>query len=120
MPALLIVTNCLRSLSGYVAQTSIHTAIVKELLKVIRSGKFGYHPAKVALLGHSLGSVYSNGVLNTDPDLVDAAVLTGIAYNIGAPSGGTTRLAKLEDAYRFGNFDSGWTTWSDVYENIQR
>ncbi|KIW24902.1 uncharacterized protein PV07_10585 [Cladophialophora immunda] len=109
-----------QSLSGYVAQTSIHTAVVRELVKVIRSGKFGHPPAKVALVGHSLGSAYSNGVLNTDPALVDAAVLTGIAYNVLPPPGGdTTRLAKLEDPFRFGSFDGGWTTWSDVYSNIQ-
>ncbi|KIW76265.1 hypothetical protein Z517_11011 [Fonsecaea pedrosoi CBS 271.37] len=108
-----------QSVSGYVAQTSIHTAVVKELVKVIRSGKFGHPPSKVALVGHSLGSAYSNGVLNSDPDLVDAAVLTGFAYNVVPPSGGTTLLAKLEDPFRFGGLDGGWTTWADVYSNIQ-
>jgi alpha-beta hydrolase superfamily lysophospholipase len=61
---------------------SIYASIIKELVKLIRSDKFGSPASKVALVGHSLGSVYSNAVLNSDPGSVDAAILTDIAYNI--------------------------------------
>ncbi|KAK5946190.1 hypothetical protein PMZ80_000331 [Knufia obscura] len=87
--------------SGYVAQSSIHASIIKELIKLLRSDKFGSPASKVALIGHSMGSAYSNSVLNSDPGLVDAAILTGIAYNITskgiADQAKQSRLAKLQN-----------------------
>ncbi len=74
-------------------------------------------------MGHSLGSAFSNSVLNSDPGLVDAAVLTGIAYNVSnmGPWGEAKqmRLAKLQNPNRFGHLDGGWTVWVDIFANIE-
>ncbi|KAL9114737.1 MAG: hypothetical protein Q9227_001416 [Pyrenula ochraceoflavens] len=102
---------------------SIHASIIKELVKIIRSGKLGSSASKVALVGHSMGSVYSNAVLNSDPGLVDAAVLTGIAYNVTtkgvADQSKQKRLAKLQNPMKWGRLDGGWTVWVDIYSNIE-
>ena len=70
-----------------------------------------------------MGSAYSNAVLNSDPDIVDAAVLTGIAYNItdgvASDQAFQPRLARLQNATKWGNRDGGWVTWVDIYANIE-
>jgi hypothetical protein len=58
----------------------MQASIIGELSKFIRSGKFCSSASKIVLLGHSLGSVMSNSVLHSDPGLVDAEILTGVAY----------------------------------------
>lgn len=42
-------------------------------------------PKKVILVGHSYGSVLTNALLSTNPDIVDSAILTGWAYAFSAP-----------------------------------
>jgi hypothetical protein len=58
----------------------MQTSILTELVKLVRSDKFSSPASKVVHLGHSLGSVVCNAVLNSAPELGDAALLTGIAY----------------------------------------
>ncbi len=74
-------------------------------------------------MGHSLGSVYSNVVLSSDPGLVDAAILTGIAYNITskgpADQANQYRLASIQDPLKWGGLDGGWQVWVDVYSNTE-
>ncbi|KAK4942066.1 hypothetical protein LTR10_018102 [Elasticomyces elasticus] len=109
-------------ISGYVAQMSNQAAVVTELIKLIRAGTFSSPPSKVVLVGHSLGSVMSNVVLHTDPELVDGALLTGIAYEAnGAISNQVkqNRLANLYEPEKFGKLDGGYTVWVDIYSNIE-
>jgi len=112
--------------SGYVSQISNQAAIVSELVKLIRSGAFSSPPSKVVLLGHSLGSVISNIAIHNDPELVDAALLTGLAY--GATSGAIgpvsyqakqNRVANLYQPERFGKLDGAYAVWADIYSAIE-
>lgn len=110
------------SVSGYVNQVSIQSAIVSQLVTLIRSGKFCASVKKIVLVGHSFGSVISNVVLASDPDLVDGAILTGIAY---APNNFAVvlealqpRLAKLQSLAKWGRLDGGYVSWVDIYANI--
>jgi len=108
--------------SGYVNQVSIQSAIITQLVALIRSNKFSASVNKVVLVGHSFGSVISNTVLATDPDLVDGAILTGIAY---APTDTAVsiealqlRLARLQSPSKWGKLDGGYVSWVDIYANI--
>ncbi|KAI1629488.1 Alpha/Beta hydrolase protein [Exophiala viscosa] len=111
--------------SGYVSQVSNQAAILTELVKLIRSGTFSSPPAKVVLLGHSFGSIVSNVALHNDPELVDAALLTGLAYEatgvIGAISNQAkqNRVANLYEPERFGKLDGGFAVWVDIYSAIE-
>lgn len=111
-------------MSGYTTQASIHTALIQEISKLLRSDKFGAPASKIALVGHSMGSVYSNAALNSGPELVDAAILTGIAYNITtkgvADQAKQSRLANLDKSNKWSTLDGGWTVWVDIYSNIER
>lgn len=120
----LIVITDRYSVSGYVSQSSIQSAIITQIVKLIRSGKFSSVPSKVVLVGHSFGSVISNAVLNSDPDLVDGAVLTGMAY-AGYPitvawEAFQTRLARLQNSTKWEKYDGGYITWADLYSNIEK
>ena len=112
----------MRSESGYVTQPSIHAAVLTALVQKLRSDTFGSPASKVVLVGHSLGSLYSSVVLHTNPELVDGAVLTGIAFNVSNMRSSVIqqpRLASLQNPLKWGHLDGGWTTWVDVYGLIQ-
>ncbi|KAH8803052.1 Alpha/Beta hydrolase protein [Xylogone sp. PMI_703] len=108
--------------SGYVSQVSNQVAILEQLVKQLKAGKFGMKPKSVVLLGHSFGSVISNVLLTSNPDIVDAAVLTGIGYE--TPSSAETflawqpRLARLQSPGRWRQLDGGYITWVDIFSNI--
>lgn len=65
----------------------------------------------------------SNAVLRSNPGLVDAAVLTGVSYYgaNGVPSvqAKQLRLASLQNPTKWGKLDGGWSTWVDLYSNIE-
>ncbi|KAH6661673.1 Alpha/Beta hydrolase protein [Halenospora varia] len=109
--------------SGYVAQVSNQAVIVEKLSALIRSGKFCSRPSKLVLVGHSLGSAISNAVLHSNPGLVDAAVLTGFSY-YGVNSSPSLqakqlRLASLQNPAKWSRYDGGYSTWVDIYANIE-
>jgi hypothetical protein len=74
-------------------------------------------------VGHSLGSGYSNSVLHSDPDLVDAAILTGASYDTAGRILGyeaqQPRLARLQNTTQWGHLDGPWVNWVDKYAAIQ-
>jgi pimeloyl-ACP methyl ester carboxylesterase len=67
-------------ISWYKSQTSIHVAIAQQIARTIRSGKLGVNPSKLVIIGHSLGSAISNGIVTNDPKVADAVILTGLVY----------------------------------------
>ncbi|KEF53280.1 uncharacterized protein A1O9_10728 [Exophiala aquamarina CBS 119918] len=108
-------------ISGYVAQISMQASILAELIPLVRSGKFSSPPSKLVLLGHSLGSVVSNTVLNSHPEMVDATILTGIAYNTSSTipnQAKQLRLAKLQNPTKWETLD-GYAVWMHIYSNNQ-
>jgi pimeloyl-ACP methyl ester carboxylesterase len=88
----------------------------------VRSGKFGPKPRSVVLVEHSYGSVVSNALLAATPDIVDAAVLTGIGYV--TPSTAVNfnawqpRLPRLQSLARWRQLDGGYITWVDIFANV--
>lgn len=100
----------------------MQAAILKELITLVRSGKFSSPPSNLVLLGHSFGSVISNAVLSSDPEMVDAAILTGIAYNASGSiplQAKQVRLAKLANPEKWSKLDGGYAVWVDIFSNIE-
>jgi hypothetical protein len=61
-------------------------------------------------------------VLNSHPELIDAALLTGIAYNASSAVSSQAkqlRLARLHSPSKWGKLDGGWTVLVDIYANIE-
>lgn len=77
------------------------------------------------LLSHSLGSGVSQTVLRDAPELVVAALLTGLSYWPTGASGtiGETakqnRIARLQDPKRSDHLDSGYISWVDEISFIE-
>ncbi|PVH80876.1 alpha/beta-hydrolase [Cadophora sp. DSE1049] len=109
-------------ISGYVNQVSIQISILEQLVNQIRTGKFSPKPKNVVLIGHSFGSVISNALLVSDPGLVDGVVLTGISYKIPdtavAFEAWQPRLARVQSPGRWRQLDGGYTTWVDIFANV--
>ena len=67
--------------SGYVAQLSNQVAILSELTKQVRSGRYTGSigvPKAVVYVGHSFGSAISISAIGNNACLADGIVLTGI------------------------------------------
>jgi alpha-beta hydrolase superfamily lysophospholipase len=110
--------------SGYVAQLSIHEAVIKGLVATLRTDKFGKPASSVILVGHSQGTIYSNQAMHSDPNIADAAILTGIAYNVsGTPiqdQSKQNRLSNLLKPKKWGSYDGGWVGAVDEYSDIEK
>lgn len=70
----------------------------------------------MALVRHSYGAYLAAA---TSSQLAVAVVLTGFSgtfqYFVPFVAGGSLRVARLQDAHRWGQLDSGYLTSSDVY-----
>lgn len=113
--------------SGFTNQLRKQKAILVELAKLVKAGKytgaFG-KPDKLAVMGFSFGSFLTHFAVAENPDLADAAVLTAINYNMTGlnPSGlvrsFVPRIASLQNPRRFGLLDTGYLTWVDEVAQI--
>ena len=116
--------------SGYSAQLSQQLEITTELARSLKAGRFCGaigKAEKVALIGHSFGSVISHGVAAYTPELVDAIILTGYNLNFTgvnfglAFEGWNPRIASTLDKEFSGKnleLDTGYMSWVDLYANI--
>ncbi|KIX92260.1 uncharacterized protein Z520_12006 [Fonsecaea multimorphosa CBS 102226] len=91
-----------------VVQMPLQIEIAHELVQLLRTGGFSNGTApfeKVIGVGHSIGSIVSNGVTGKHPKDFDAAVLTGFSTSLpgGAISfsGIDLNIAALADPSRF-------------------
>ncbi|EPE35617.1 alpha/beta-Hydrolase [Glarea lozoyensis ATCC 20868] len=109
------------SISGYVAQVSVQVAVLKQIVTQVKAGKLCATTKKVVLVGHSFGSVVSNVLLTSSPQLVDGVVLTGIGYDVPdtavAFESWQPRLARLQNPRKWGSLDGGYMTWVDIWSN---
>ncbi|KAK7430696.1 hypothetical protein QQZ08_002740 [Neonectria magnoliae] len=103
--------------SGFTNQLRVQKAILVELAKTVKSGKFTGtlgKPDKLAVMGFSFGSFITHFAVAEKPGIADAAVLTAINYNTtGLNSNGLVRsfvprVASLQNPRRFGTLDPGY------------
>ncbi|KAH8685770.1 Alpha/Beta hydrolase protein, partial [Tricladium varicosporioides] len=118
-------TGMSSKISGYdEAQASTQLAILQQLTGFLRSGQYTGslgQPTKLVHIGHSFGSFLSNGLIATTPQLSDAAILTGIAYN-GTQLGTVLesfglRIATGQAPGKWTGRDNGYLTWVDAPAN---
>ncbi|KAF2653300.1 alpha/beta-hydrolase [Lophiostoma macrostomum CBS 122681] len=118
-------------ISGFEEQASMQNALLANVLEGMHNGSYtgSVKANKLVLIGHSFGSFYSQALIAERPDLVDAAVLTGMAYGTNSDpakiiqltslSTFASRIANMRDsdsAPQFANtFDNGWLSFGDIY-----
>ncbi|MCJ1461462.1 hypothetical protein MMC07_000059 [Pseudocyphellaria aurata] len=111
--------------SGYDVQLSIGIAVLSSLAKSVRQGRYTTigKPKHLVLVGHSFGSFSTNGVVAREPDIADAAILTGYGLNETNPQvvleEFAPRIARLQRRRAFAAFDSGYITSGDIFGTIQ-
>jgi len=103
-------------------QAPLELTILIELTAMLRSGKIAGCdiPLKVVHVGHSYGSILTNGLTAAEPALTDGIVLTGYSNNLTfqglfLATGG--HLASENQPARFSGYSSGYLTWADKYYN---
>ncbi|KAL5341437.1 hypothetical protein BJX70DRAFT_358791 [Aspergillus crustosus] len=105
-------------------QVPTQVAILSRISHLLRQGHLHTQiptPTKLTHIGHSFGSLITNGVVAADPALSDGVVLTGFSHN-------TTwtplfelalgfEVARFQDPGRFRGWDEGYLTWGDEFDN---
>lgn len=117
-------------LSGYVNQSANQVAVMGELAKAIRAGKYTGNlgkPKSIVLVGHSFGSYTSQALIASQPDIVEGVVLTGIAYPNAtdlAPltfkwilEASASRIANQQSA-QWHDRDTGYLNFGDIYAHV--
>ncbi|KAE8446761.1 hypothetical protein EG329_011666 [Mollisiaceae sp. DMI_Dod_QoI] len=114
--------------SGYEEpQSPTQLAILQQLTIFLRSGKYTGDidgtPSKIVHVGHSFGSAISNALIATSPQLSDAAILAGIAYDPEVASGTfvealALRIATLQAPGKWPGRDNEYLTWADSAANV--
>jgi pimeloyl-ACP methyl ester carboxylesterase len=100
--------------SGYTTQLSKHVAVLKELVRLVKTGQYTKSigtPSKLVLMGFSLGSYITHAAIGATPDLADAVILTAI----GLVRSFVPRIASDQDPKKFRSFDNGYLTWVDKW-----
>lgn len=73
------------------------------------------------MIGFSYGSYITHFTITDTPDIADAVVLTGIGLNTTGVNGNglvrsfELRIAADQNEMRFGDLDTGYLTWVDIY-----
>lgn len=103
------------------SQSAIHVEVLTELATQIRSGKYTSGAAtRVVLVGHSMGSFFSNGVLVNSPEVADAGIFTGLAFAeneaVLLEAFNLHIAAQVENIWS--DLDPGFLIWLDVYANV--
>ncbi|KAL4881493.1 Alpha/Beta hydrolase protein [Aspergillus karnatakaensis] len=105
-------------------QLRTQVAILARITELILSGHLSRKipvPKKVVHVGHSYGSLITNGLVAGQPHLSDGIVLTGFSHD----SSWTTTLelclgfevARFNNAARFKHYQTGYLTWGREFDN---
>jgi pimeloyl-ACP methyl ester carboxylesterase len=105
-------------------QLPTQVAILAKISEMIRNGQLSkqiMRPKKVVHVGHSFGSLITNGLVATQPSLSDGIILTGFSHNTSFTDLLVLclgyELASTNNPARFRNYNTGYLTWGDVYDN---
>lgn len=104
-------------------QALVELAILAELTTAARKGAIPTVPKPKSVLhvGHSWGSELSNALVGAFPTLSDGIILTGYShlfnFELEFLTNTACHLASESQPARFGDFSSGYLTWSDKFDN---
>lgn len=110
-------------ISGFVAQGANQVQILGQIAAQVKAGHYvgsTGKPKKLVLLGHSFGSFISTSLLAQQPNIADAAVLTGLSFYQHPQDlieAFEFRIANGEDK-KFADRDAGYLTSGSVYGNV--
>ncbi|OCL03881.1 alpha/beta-hydrolase [Glonium stellatum] len=116
-----------QKISSYTGQINTAIAVVQELAKLVRNGKYTGNikkPNKVALMGFSFGSYTTHGAISLTPEIADAIILTAIGFNkTGLNVNGLVRsfvpqIVNQQNPAVFGDRDNRYLTWVDKFAHI--
>ena len=114
-------------ISGYVDQLSTQVEILAGLASQLRAGSYTGTVGtldSVVLVGHSFGSLTSGNVVAKYPALVDAVVLTGLAYSASGIDpklvleAFAPRIASKHEPSKFSDLDTGYLTFVDIISHV--
>ncbi|KAL9085620.1 MAG: hypothetical protein Q9165_007521 [Trypethelium subeluteriae] len=107
-----------------IIQAQVELAILTSLTQLLREGKLHKEiqvPKQVVHVGHSFGSLLTNGLASSAPELTDGIVLTGFShltqYLQWYVHSTAYHLASLNQPERFADFEFGYLTWADEFYN---
>jgi pimeloyl-ACP methyl ester carboxylesterase len=106
-----------------VNQGAIQVNILDQISRQIRAGYYTGTtgiPKKIILVGHSYGSSISAATIAEAPHIVDAVVLTGLAYAQNfqvVTEAFASRIASVQNK-KWKDLDTGYITWTDIYAHI--
>ncbi|KAG4439338.1 hypothetical protein IFR05_005150 [Cadophora sp. M221] len=120
------------AISGYDTQFSIHVAALDRIVQYAKAGSIprpsrgasNYVPGKIVLIGHSMGSITTNALVATKPDIADGVILSGWGYNSGVPNVfglvAATKQLKIANSMsrRWKSYDNGYLTFVDIFSYI--
>ena len=114
-----------RRLSGYVNGLSLQVEVLSHLVKAVRIGRYTGSlgvPKSLVVVGFSFGSFVTNTLVANEPTIMDGAVFTGLGFapTAFAPflEAYNPRIASFANPKKFGELDTGYLTWVDIYANI--
>ena len=107
-------------------QTPAELAVLAQLTILARAGKIQGQitaPAKVVHVAHSMGSILTNALAATYPELSDGVVLTGYLQNFQyqglfiANTGFTIASQNEPDLFPASRYGTGYITWPSKWSN---
>lgn len=105
-------------------QVPTQVAILAKISEMVRNGQLSERimkPEKLVHVGHSFGSLITNGLVAARPTLSDGIVLTGFSHNISwTPLFELClgfELARTNNPARFRHYNTGYLTWGNEYDS---
>jgi hypothetical protein len=105
-------------------QAATHVAILAKVSELLQEGRLSskiLSPKKLVHIGHSFGSLITNSLASTYPNLSDGIILTGFGHNFSWSSYFQLcygfEVAKVNKPLRFQKYDSGYLTWGNEFDN---
>ncbi|CEJ54934.1 hypothetical protein PMG11_01220 [Penicillium brasilianum] len=105
-------------------QAATQVAILAKVSELLQDGKLSSKiltPKKLVHIGHSFGSLITNSLAATYPTLSDGIILTGFGHDFSWSSYFQLcygfEVARLNKPLSFHEYDSGYLTWGNEFDN---
>ncbi|KUL89193.1 hypothetical protein ZTR_03826 [Talaromyces verruculosus] len=105
-------------------QAATQVAILAKVSELLQEGRLYSRiltPKKLVHVGHSFGSLITNSFAATFPDLSDGIILTGFGHDFSWSSYFQLcygfEVARVNKPLQFHEYDSGYLTWGDEFDN---
>ncbi|KZV85927.1 alpha/beta-hydrolase [Exidia glandulosa HHB12029] len=100
-----------------IVQSPFEVAVLRSIIATARTGRIpgaDQEFGTIVYVGHSFGSMILNGIVASEPTLVDAAIFTGYAHNSIDTSPVSVQPASENDPARFGDLPPEYLTTTNT------